>query len=57
MIPDLNCEKLMRKVTECIKYDIISVGDGHYLAMHDKSVYGVEYPDGTMEQLIANIIV
>ena len=32
------------------------LGEGNYNAMHDKSLYKVEYPDGTTEQLVANII-
>ena len=29
---------------------------GHYNSMHNKSVYEVEYPDGTTEQLTGKII-
>ena len=41
---------------EYFGYDYTSTGQGNYNATHDKSVYGVEYTDGKMEQLEANII-
>ena len=30
--------------------------EGNYNAMHDKSLYEIEYTDGTMQQPVANII-
>ena len=56
MLPDQKGEKLMWKFRKCIKYDDISTGEGKYNAKHEKYVYTVKYPDGTMEQLKANII-
>ena len=47
----------MGKVRKHIIYDDTSTGKGNYNAMHEKSLYEVEYPDGTTEQLAANIIV
>ena len=46
----------MGEVRKRIKYDDTSTGEGNYNAMHDKSLYEVEYPDGMTEQLAANII-
>ena len=46
----------MLKFRNCIKYDDIIIGEVHYNAMHDKSVYEIEYHDVMMEQLTANII-
>ena len=56
MLPDQKGEKLMGKVRKRIKYDEINTGESYYNAMHNKSVYEVEYPDGAMEILTANII-
>ena len=49
-------EKLMRKVRKRVKYDDSSTGEGNYNLMHNKSLYEVEYPDGTTEQLTSTII-
>ena len=46
----------MGKVRKRVRYDDTSTGKGGYNSMHDKSLYEVEYPDGTTEQLSANII-
>ena len=46
----------MGKVRKLVRYDGTSTGEGNYNAMHDKSLYEVEYPDGTKEQLSANIL-
>ena len=46
----------MRKVRKRVRYDDPSEDEGDYNSMHDKSFYEVEYPDGTTEQLAANII-
>ena len=56
LIPDRKGERLMEKVEKCVRYDDTSTGEGNYNTMHDKSLYEVEYPDGTTEQLAANII-
>ena len=56
MLPDWKGEKLMGKFRKRVRYDDTSTGEGNYNAMHDKSLYEVEYPDGTTEQLAANII-
>ena len=45
----------MGKVRKRFRYDIASTGEFNYNAMHDKSLYGFEHPDGTTEQLEANI--
>ena len=48
--------KLMVKFKKRVKcYDSVT-GEGNYNPMYDKSLYEVEYPDGTMEQLVDNII-
>ena len=41
----------MGKVINLIKYDNIVTGEGHYNAIHDKYLYGVDYYDRTTEQL------
>ena len=56
MLPDCKGEKLMGKVRKRVRYYDTSTGGGDYNAIHDKSLYEVEYPDGTTEQLVANII-
>ena len=44
----------MGKGSKRVRYDDTSTGEGNYNAIHDKSLYEVEYPDGTTEQLEAN---
>ena len=56
VLPDRKGEKIMGKFRKCVRYDDTSTGEGNYNAMDDKSLYEVEYPDGTTEQLAANII-
>ena len=56
MLPDSKGDKLMGKVGKYVRYDDISIGEGNYNDVHDKSLYEVEYPDVTTEQLAANII-
>ena len=56
MLPYPKGEKIMGKVRKRVIYDETSTGEGNYNSMHDKSLYKVEYPDGTAEQLAANII-
>ena len=56
MIPDLKVEKLMGKFRKRVRYDDTRKGEVNYNAMHDKYLYKVEFPDGTMEQLESNII-
>ena len=56
MLPDCKGEKLMGKVRKRVRYDDTSTGEGNYNAMHDKSLYEVEFPDQTTDQLVANII-
>ena len=56
VLPDRKGEKLMGKFRKRVRYDDTSTGEGNYNAMHDKSLYEVYYPDGTTEQLAANII-
>ena len=46
----------MGKVRKCVRYDDTSSGEGNYNAMHENSLYEVEYPYGTTEQLAANIV-
>ena len=46
----------MGEVRKRVQYDDTITGKGSYNAMHDRSLYEVEYPDGTMEQLEANIL-
>ena len=43
-------------VRKRVRYDDAITGGVNYNAMHDKSLYEVEYPDRTAEQLAANII-
>ena len=45
----------MGMVRKSVKYNDTSSIKGSYNAKHDKSLYEVEYPDGTTEQLSANI--
>ena len=40
-----------------IIHDDTSTGEGNYNYMHEKPIYEVEYTEGTMKQLISNIIV
>ena len=56
VLTDKKVDKTAGKVRNHIKYYDISIGEGHYIAMHDKSVYEVKYTDGTTVQLEANII-
>ena len=56
MLPYQKGDKIMGKVRKRVIYDDTSIGKGNYNAMHDKSLYEVEYPDVTMEQLADNII-
>ena len=46
----------MGKGRKNIKYDDISTREGHFNAMHDKSVYKVGYSAGKMKQLASKII-
>ena len=46
----------MGKVRNCVIYNDTSTGEGKYNATHDKYLYEVEYPDGTTETLVANIM-
>ena len=56
MLPYRKGEKLMEKVRKRVRYDDSSIGEGTYNAIHDKSLYEVEYPDRKTEQLADNII-
>ena len=56
MLLDRKGDKLMRKVSTCVTYDESSKDKGNYNPIHDKYLYEIEYPDGTTEQLAANII-
>ena len=56
VVPDRKGEKLMGKARKGVRYDDTSTGEGNYNAMNYKSLYEVEYTDGTTEQLAANII-
>ena len=56
VLPDQKVEKLIGNVRKCIRYDGTSTVKGNYNAMRNKSLYEVEYTDGTMEQLSNNII-
>ena len=49
MIPDRKGEKLMGEVRKRVRYNETSTGEGNYNAMHGKSLYEVEFPDGTTE--------
>ena len=55
VLPDWKGDKLMGKIRKRGRYDDIITGEVNYNAMHDKSLYEVEYPDGTTEQMAANI--
>ena len=57
VIPDRKGEKLMGKVSRCVRYNDTITGKVSYNTMHDKYLYEFEYPDGTTEKLAANIIV
>ena len=46
----------MRKVRKRVRHDYTNIGKGNYNAIHKKSVYEVEYNDGTTDQLEANVI-
>ena len=46
----------MGKVRKHVKYDKSSTGEGNYNPVHDKSLYEVEYPYVTTQQLAANMI-
>ena len=46
----------MGKVRKRVRYDDTGTGEGNYNDIHDKSLYEVEYPDVTTEQLVYNII-
>ena len=56
MLPDQKGEKLMGKFRNHIKYYDTSTGEVHHNGMHDNSVYGVEYTDGTTEKLTDTMI-
>ena len=56
MLPNQKSDKIFDRVSKRVRYDDTSTGEGNYNAMHDKSVCEVEYLDGIMEQLAANII-
>ena len=46
----------MGKVMKRFIYDDTSAGEGNHNAMHHKSLYEFEYPDGTTGKLAAHII-
>ena len=56
MLPDRKGEKLMGKFRKRIKHDDIIPGEGQHIAMHNKYLYEVEYPDGKTEKLTPEII-
>ena len=56
MIPDWKDEKLMGKVRKSVRYYETRTGEGNYNSMHENSLYEIEYHDGAMDQLTANII-
>ena len=56
VLPDRKGEKLIGKVRKRVIYDGTSTDEGNCNSMHEKSLYKVEYPDGTTEQLASNII-
>ena len=56
MLPNQKSDKIFDRVSKRVRYDDTSTGEGNYNAVHDKSLREVEYPDGIMEQLAANII-
>ena len=49
-------DKLMGKVSKCVRYDYTSTGGGNYNGIHDKPLYEVEHPDVITYQLSADII-
>ena len=49
MLPDQKGEKLTGKVRKRVRYNETITVEVNYNAMHDKSLYEVEYPDGTTE--------
>ena len=51
MVPDQKGEKLMGELRKRFRYDDTSKGEGSYNTM-----YEVEYPDGTTDQLESHII-
>ena len=48
MIPDLKGDRRMGKVRKCVRSDDTITGEGSYNEMHEKSLYEVEYPYGTV---------
>ena len=56
VLPDQKDGKLMGKIRRCVRYYDKSTGKCNYNVINDKSLYEVEYPDGTTKQLAANII-
>ena len=56
VLPDRKGDKLTGKVSKRVRYDYMSTCKGNYNTIHDKSLYEVDYPDGTTEQLADNII-
>ena len=56
VILDGKGERLMVKVRKRVRHEGTSSGKYNYNAMHDKSLYEVEYTDGTTEKFEANII-
>ena len=55
VVPDRKGKKLIGKIRKYIKYDDIITGEGHYIVMHEKYVYEVDYTDLTVEQQKDNI--
>ena len=41
VLPDSKVDKLMGKVGKYVRYDDISIGEGNYNDVHDKSLYEV----------------
>ena len=56
VLPGNKGETLTRKINKLVRYYDTSTGKASYNVIHDNSIYEIEYPDGTMEQLAANII-
>ena len=56
VLPDRKGEKIMGKVRKRVRYDDTGEKKGNYNATHNKSLYEVEYNDGTTEELADNII-
>ena len=56
VLPGNKGETLTRKINKLVRYYDTSTGKASYNAIHDNSIYEIEYPDGTMEQVAANII-